>query len=154
MSWLLTPRKSSFYINTLQGIDTIKIHNNEYNFSLINKLIYGVFQDKIFKLGKLSINIQIIGDLITVIIIIVVLSISSFMVLSKQLLIGELAAIFSIVGSMLPSIGNIAFANIKIQGAKVAFERMYEFTSIEPEPKYGGKMPMKYLQILKILILN
>jgi len=132
-------KKSSFYINTLQGIDTIKIHNNEYNFSLINKLIYGVFQDKIFKLGKLSINIQIIGDLITVIIIIVVLSISSFMVLSKQLLIGELAAIFSIVGSMLPSIGNIAFANIKIQGAKVAFERMYEFTSIEPEPKYGGK---------------
>lgn len=126
-------KKSANYINTLQGIDTIKVHNKEQEFSVLNRLIFGVFQDKIFNLGKVSIDLQLIADFVSVIIIIAVLSIGSFMVLSKLMLIGELAAIFSIVGSMLPSIGNLAFANIRIQGAKVAFDRMYEFTCIEPE---------------------
>jgi ATP-binding cassette subfamily B protein len=130
-------KKSGNYINTLQGVDTIKAHSKEHDFSMINKVIYGVFQDKLFDLGKVGINLQLITDAVSVIIIIAVLSVSSFMVLSKHLLIGELAALISIAGSMLPSIGNLAFANIRIQGAKVAFDRMYEFTSIEPEYKNG-----------------
>lgn len=126
-------KKSSNYINTLQGIDTIKSHNKEHEFSVLNKLIYGVFQDKLFNLGKVGINLQLISESISVVIVIAVLCLSSFMVLSKHLLIGELAALISITGSILPSIGNLAFANIRIQGAKVAFDRMYEFASIVPE---------------------
>jgi len=130
--------KSSNYINTLQGVDTIKVHNKELEFSVLNKLIYGVFQDKLFNLGKLGITLQFITDVISVIIIIGILSICSIMVLSKHLLIGELTALISITSSMLPSIGNLAFANIRIKGAEVAFDRMYQFTSIEPEYNYDS----------------
>ena len=55
-------RKISNYINTLQGIDTIKAHNKEHEFSKLNKLIYGVFQEKLFNLGKVGINLQLITD--------------------------------------------------------------------------------------------
>jgi ATP-binding cassette, subfamily C, bacteriocin exporter len=128
-------KKTSNYINTLQAIDTLKLHNKEDDFSTLNKQIYSLFQDKIFNLGRVGINLQFITDLVSVIIIITVLGLCSFMVLSKQLHIGELAALISISGSMLPSIGNLAFANIRIQGANVAFDRMYEFASISPEYK-------------------
>lgn len=135
-------KKSSNYINTLQGIDTIKAHNKEHDFSISNKLIYGVFQDKVFKLGKLGVSLQLVAEIASVVVIISVLAISAFMVLSKQLLIGELTALISIVGALMPSITNLAFANIRIQGAMVAFDRMYEFASIKPEYEHHALVEM------------
>jgi len=132
-------KKTSNYINTLENIDTIKSYCKEEKFSIINKLVYGVFQDKIFNLGKVSINMQLITEFFTVIIFSTILSICSFMVINSSLTIGVLTALFSIIGGTLPSIGNIAFANIRLQGAKIAFDRMYEFACIEPE--YKLKLP-------------
>jgi ATP-binding cassette, subfamily C, bacteriocin exporter len=126
-------KKIGNYINTLQGVDTLKIHNKEAEFSKLNKLIYGIFQDKLFDLGKIGISLQFITDVISVAIIISILFITSFMVLAKQLLIGELTALLSISASILPSISSLAFANIRLQGAQIAMERMYEFASVEPE---------------------
>lgn len=51
-------------------------------------------------------------------------------------------AIVSIVGSLVTSVINTAMANIQFQEAKIAFERMYEFSSAEPEyePKTTSSM--------------
>nr|WP_307777156.1 ABC transporter ATP-binding protein [Flavobacterium panacis] len=46
-------------------------------------------------------------------------------------------AILGIVGSLLPSIANLALISIPINEAKIAFNRMYEFASIEKENKEG-----------------
>ncbi len=44
-------KKTSNYINTLNGIDAIKTYNKENEFSQNNRIIYGAFQDKLFNLG-------------------------------------------------------------------------------------------------------
>jgi ATP-binding cassette, subfamily C, bacteriocin exporter len=46
---------------------------------------------------------------------------------------GVFMAVFSLSSSILPAMATIAFTNIQLQGARVAFERMYEFSSIEKE---------------------
>ena len=49
-------------------------------------------------------------------------------------------AIFGIVGSLLPSIANLALIAIPINEAKIAFNRMYEFASIEKENEEGEQI--------------
>ena len=46
-------------------------------------------------------------------------------------------AILGIVSSLLPSIANLALISIPINEAKIAFNRMYEFASMEKEPEGG-----------------
>lgn len=135
-------KKTSNYINTLNGIDTIKTYNKEDEFSQINRNVYGVFQDKLFDLGKVGIKLQVVCDLASILLIMLVLGGSAFLVLSGRLKIGELTAVISISASMLPAIGNIAFANTRLQGARVAFDRMFDFTSIEPEYRSGDASPL------------
>jgi ATP-binding cassette, subfamily C, bacteriocin exporter len=62
-----------------------------------------------------------------------VFGISSWMVLVKTLQLGEMVALLSMAGSIMPSINRLVAANIQIQEARVAFDRMFEFTSLPPE---------------------
>ncbi len=126
-------QKTGNYVNSLEGIDTIKIANKEQNFARLNKSIYGIFQEKIFSLGKLGISVQLLCDIIEVAITITVLIVSSFMVFSGSLMIGEVLAVLFILMNVLPAVGSLAFANVRLQGARIAFDRMYEFTGIQPE---------------------
>jgi len=57
---------------------------------------------------------------------------------ASQMLAGEMSAgifmaVFSLSTSILPALANIAFTNVQLQGARVAFERMYEFSSMDKE---------------------
>lgn len=123
----------SNYIDTIQGVEVIKNQSKENVFSKITEAVYGNFQDKAFELGlignRFGLNTQVIGVLAMV----GVLALASQLVLRGQLLLGELVAIFSMAGGLFPAIEAIAKANIQIREAKIAFDRMYEFTSIEPE---------------------
>ncbi|WP_457617972.1 ATP-binding cassette domain-containing protein [Lutibacter sp.] len=47
--------------------------------------------------------------------------------------LGELMAVLGIAGSLLPSITNLALIAIPINEAKIAFNRMFEFASIQIE---------------------
>lgn len=66
------------------------------------------------------------------------------MVFSESLMIGELMAVLFIANNALPSIGSLAFSNLKLQGARIAFDRMHEFTSIKPE--HDASESKKYLK--------
>jgi ABC-type bacteriocin/lantibiotic exporter with double-glycine peptidase domain len=125
--------KSSNYVNTMQGIDSVKAYNREELFADINKRVYGHFQDKVFHLGKTGIRLQMAAEIFGVIITVAVLGAGSWLVVEEKLSIGSLMAVLGISGSIFPAITSLAFANITLQGAKVAFDRMYEFTSIKPE---------------------
>ncbi|MFY0591394.1 peptidase domain-containing ABC transporter [Roseivirga sp.] len=123
----------SNYVDTIQGVEVIKNQSKEPIFGKITETIYGHFQNKAFDLGlignKYGISTQIIG----IIAMSGVLGLSSFLVVKEQLQIGELVALFSMAGGLFPAIEAAASANIQIREAKIAFDRMYEFTSIEPE---------------------
>lgn len=127
----------SNYINTIQGIATIKNDNKQAVFSKTNEYIFANFQDKIFSLGKINITLSWQSGLASVAFLIGVLIYTSIQVFNKEIKLGELMAILGIVGSLLPSIANLALISIPINEAKIAFNRMYEFASIEKEKEEG-----------------
>lgn len=125
------------YINTIQGISTIKNDNKQEVFKNLNQTVFGIFQEKIFNLGKINIRLSWQSGLSSVFFLIGVLVYTSIQVFNKEIKLGELMAILGIVGSLLPSIANLALISIPINEAKIAFNRMYEFASMEKEPEGG-----------------
>ena len=127
----------SNYINTIQGISTIKNDNKQDVFNKINEVIFANFQDKIFNLGKINITLSWQSGLASVLFLIGILVYTSVQVFNKEIKLGELMAILGIVSSLMPSIANLALISIPINEAKIAFNRMYEFASIEKEKEEG-----------------
>jgi ABC-type bacteriocin/lantibiotic exporter with double-glycine peptidase domain len=123
----------SNYISTLQGIEPIKNSNKQELFSTTNKNIYETFQNNIFSLGTIQIKISFLANVFGVVFIIAVLTFLSICVLQGHLKTGELIAVLTMLGSLLPSVARLALISIPINEAKIAFDRMFEFTGIEPE---------------------
>lgn len=138
------------YINTIHGIETIKIDNKQPIFNKLNEHIFDNYQEKIFNLGKINISLSWQSGLANVIFSIGILIYTSIQVFNNEIKIGELMAILGIVGSLLPSIANLALISIPINEAKIAFNRMYEFASIEKENEEG----LEIFEINKISIQN
>ncbi len=126
----------SNYVDTIQGIATIKIANKETFFSNLTRSVFGYFQDQIFRLGKVGIGFGLWANVIGVLFSVTVLVFSSILVLNSEIQIGALVAIFQMTSQLIPSANRLALTNIQIQEARVAFDRLYEFTSLEPE-EYG-----------------
>lgn len=123
----------SHYVDAIQGISTIKSNNKEDFFDRLNKRFYSNFQEKIFDLGLLHNRFNFLSELLATAFIIAIFAMASLMVLKKSLLAGELIAILSITSGLIPSLNRLVLANIQIQEARIAFDRMYEFASILPE---------------------
>lgn len=123
----------SNYISTLQGIEPIKNYNKQALFSSTNNIIYGKYQDAVFSFGKIQIKLGFIANSFGVLFLLGVLLFSSHQVLENQLKIGELMAILGLCSTLLPSIANLALISIPINEARIAFDRMFEFTGIAPE---------------------
>jgi ABC-type bacteriocin/lantibiotic exporter with double-glycine peptidase domain len=127
----------SNYINTIQGIATIKNDNKQDVFNKTNEVVFANFQEKIFNLGKINIALSWQSGLASVFFLIGVLIYTSIQVFNKEVKLGELMAILGIVSSLMPSIANLALISIPINEAKIAFNRMYQFASIEKEKEEG-----------------
>ncbi|QLC67279.1 peptidase domain-containing ABC transporter [Flavobacterium sp. LPB0248] len=140
----------SNFINTIQGISTIKTDNKQSIFNQLNRQIFAHYQNQIFNLGKINISLSWQSGLANVMFIIGILIYSSLQVFNKEIKIGELMAILGISSSLLPSIANLALISIPINEAKIAFHRMYEFASIEKENEEG----LKIYSIQQISIQN
>ncbi|MBX2944236.1 MAG: peptidase domain-containing ABC transporter [Cyclobacteriaceae bacterium] len=121
------------YVDTIQGIATVKAANRESFFEKVNKHVYGFFQNKIFELGKLNLRFGLLNEITGVVFMLVVFGLSSWMVLKETLQLGEMVALLSMAGSIIPSLNRLAIANIQFQEARVAFDRLFEFASIKPE---------------------
>jgi len=123
----------SNYIDTIQGISIIKSQNKENFFTGKINAIYGSLQDETLELGKIGNNFSITTDFLGLSLNVVLISVASFLVLNKQLKTGEMIAILSLVNSLLPAVARLSQINIQFQEANIAFDRMYDFTSVEPE---------------------
>ncbi len=123
----------SNYVSTMSGIAEIKNFNKQLSFADLNKRIYGAFQDKVFSLGKINIRLSFIAGFTGVVFLSFVLIYNSYLVYTDKILIGGLMAILGISTTLLPSISNLALVAVPLNEAKVAFNRMFEFTSVSPE---------------------
>lgn len=121
------------YISTLQGIEPIKNYSKQDLFASTNNIIYSKFQDNIFSLVKIQIRLGFIANGFGIVFLLGVLLYSSYEVLYGNLKMGELMAILGMSSTLLPSIANLALVSIPVNEGKIAFDRMFEFTGIEPE---------------------
>jgi ATP-binding cassette, subfamily C, bacteriocin exporter len=121
------------FVDTMQGVADIKSMNKQGFFEKINATVYGNFQQKMTDLGHLNIKFSWVSEVAGVVFMITVFGLSSWLVLTKELKIGEMVALLSMAGSVIPSAIRLVVANIQIQEALVAFDRMFEFTSMEKD---------------------
>ncbi|MDF1550098.1 MAG: ABC transporter transmembrane domain-containing protein, partial [Bacteroidales bacterium] len=113
-------QSESNYISTMNGVSVIKNFNKQDFFADSNKNIYGNFQEKVFKLGKINIRLGLVSGIAAVIFLIIILAYNSFLVFSDTLKLGELMAILGISSSLVPAISNLALIAVPINEAKVA----------------------------------
>jgi ATP-binding cassette subfamily B protein len=132
----------SYYVDSIQGISTIKVNNKEEFFDRLNKRLYSNFQKRIFSLGFLNNQFNFLSEILATAFITTVFALASFMVFEKSLLLGEMIAILSIASGLIPSLNKLVLANIQIQEARVAFDRMYEFASVDPEISNDTNAPI------------
>lgn len=130
----------SNYITSMQGIATIKNNNRQTIFQKINQIIYGNFQEKAFNLGKINVRLSVFSGVFSVLFLMGILVYTSILVYDETMQLGELMAILGIAGSLLPSVASLALISIPINEAKVAFDRMYEFASMDKEQKGTTKI--------------
>ena len=123
----------SKFIDTINGIDTIKSLNKEPLFTKVVNTVYNFFMQKTYNLGILGARINLLITIGSSVLLTAIISWSAYLVLEQQLLLGQMMAIITLIGSLGVSVINISMANIQLQEARVAFERMYEFASSSPE---------------------
>lgn len=132
------------YISTLQGIEPIKNYNKQPLFSVSNIGIYKQYQDKLFSLGTIQMRLSFFANTFGASFITVILLFCSYQVLGSHLKVGELIAILGMCSSLLPSIANLALISIPVSEARIAFNRMFEFTALEKEPGTGNNHPFLF----------
>lgn len=121
------------YIDILKGINIIKSSNKEKVFSRIVKRVYDYFQMCVFRLGIWGNKIDLITQIMNTLVIMALIWWTSHLVLANNLMLGQMMAIITLITGISGSATKIALANIRYQEANIAFDRMYEFTSILPE---------------------
>ena len=139
----------SNFINTLRGITEIKSLNWQSLYENRNKSIFSMFQERAFSLGKIKIKIGMIINLAGTLYMIGLLLYISLEVMGTRMTQGELMAIVSLSSTLLPSVMNLALVSIPLSEAKVAIERMFEFTHLQPEEAITDAKECKH-QISKL----
>ena len=143
----------SNFIDSLRGINEIKSLNWQNDYSAKNKNIYSEFQDRIFRLGKIKVKLSLLTGLAGTLYLIIILVFSSIQVMSSKMTQGELMAIVSLSSTLLPSVLNLALISIPFNEAKVALNRMFEFSQIDPEeedPKNDDELEIRKISLGKI----
>jgi len=121
------------YINSLRGIAEIKSMNWQKLYTARNKSIFTNFQERAFSLGKIKVTLGMLTNLAGTLYLMVLLVYASLKVMDSVMTQGELMAILSLSSTLLPSVMNLALIAVPLSEAKVAIERMFEFTRISPE---------------------
>lgn len=123
----------SNYIDTIQGISVIKSTNKESIFGDRIGTFFRQFQSNSIALGKTGNKFNLIIEVLATLIVVSIMVETAYFTLEKQLKIGEMMAVLSIGIGLIPSCTRLMLTNLQIQEAKVAYNRMYEFTAVLPE---------------------
>lgn len=128
----------SNYIDVISGMPEIKNSSKQSLFEKITMTFYGNYQQKSFALGKVQVKFGFVAELLTVLLSLTLFGYTAFLYLQDQMALGTLIACLSLSGTITPSIIQISLFNIQIQEAKVAFDRMDEFSGLALEDLETG----------------
>jgi len=140
----------SNYISTIQGVGEIKGYNKQELFGKINTSVYGKFQNTVFLLGKIQIRLGFWANSFGILFLLAILSYNSYQVIDGGLKIGELIAILGICSLLLPAAANLALLSIPLNEAKIAFDRMFEFTNINSEHSDYEEDVIEYINSVEL----
>jgi len=141
------------FINSLRGVTEIKSMNWQNIYTAKNKSIFSIFQERAFSLGKIKIKLGMITGLAGTTYLIGLLVYTSMEVIWTKMTQGELMAILSLSSTLLPSVMNLALVSIPLSEARVAIERMFEFTRLKSESE-GFTAPVEETVIRQISLEN
>lgn len=140
----------SSYIDSLKGIDEVLGFCVSDKFTLLNKNLFENFQERIKQLGftqaKLSFFADISGSALTAFILIF----GAVYVIKDKLMLGQMMASYSLLAGILPSINRFVSANISLQGANIAAQRLRDILLVEKE-KNNGTLRFQIKERLEIL---
>jgi ATP-binding cassette subfamily B protein len=126
-------QNESNYIDTIKGIEAIKINNKQNNFIELTKKFYSNYKENSYTLGKISLSYQFTTQTIGAIFIVGLIIYASHLVINYNFTSGGVIAILQLSSLLMGSIGGLAMLNIQLQEAKVALNRMFEYTNINEE---------------------
>jgi len=123
----------SQYIDTLQGIADVKATGQEALFAGLTQALFGRLQAAVYGLRQVGLRFGTAAEVLGAVFTTGILALAAYLVVQKALTVGELVGILSMVGTVVPAVGSLALTNLQLQEARVAFERMYEYSKNEPE---------------------
>ena len=107
---------------------------------------YTHLQEEIFRLGRVAVRFGSVLAIAGAMIVTGVLAWASILVLGDAMGMGAMVAILQMIGMIVPSAQALATANVDFQEAKVAFDRIYQFTSLSPNTTLQ-KRPQRVLSV-------
>lgn len=122
------------------------MHNRQPVFQRVTTAVYQLFQEAILSLGKVSIRFNLWTELVSTIFVVGIITMSSILVLREALSMGSMIAILQMIGILMGGVVSVAMANIDLQEARIAFDRMFEFTTIPSEYEEEGDSPEAQVQ--------
>lgn len=140
----------SQYIDTIRNIDSVKAGGQEPFFKRVTQASYGALQARAYHLSQVSLGFGTVTDLTGTVLIGAILSLAGYSVVTGSLKLGEMVALLSMVGSIIPAVSSLALANIQWQEASIAFDRMFEYTLIQPEAAAPTDAPLPVVEELKL----
>lgn len=143
----------SNFISTITGIATIKNFGRQDIFGKLNRMLYSIFQDRVFSLGKTQIRIGVLSGIASVLIMTGLVAYGAMSVFHGRMTTGELMAVLGITGSLFPAIASLALVAIPVNEAKVAFDRMFEIIGAGENTDKSHEVPVLH-DVKKLCIEN
>ncbi|NIG54894.1 peptidase domain-containing ABC transporter [Chitinophaga sp. Cy-1792] len=133
-------QSESFYISTLSGVEAIKNFGKEPLFTALNQQVYTNYQDSVFRLGGIRIRLGFLANTAGILFLIAVILFTGMGVMNGHIRMGELMAILGGASILLPAVADLALASISFNEAVVAFNRMFEFLTVEKEKLHHDQL--------------
>ena len=129
----MNSKVTSQFVETINGIETIKAFNQEKNEETKTDKLYKKFLKKIFNGGILSLSQQTVTMFVAVVGELVILWVGTACVIKGNLMLGELITFNALLGYFINPIKNLINLQPSIQTAVVAADRLGEILDIAPE---------------------
>lgn len=150
----MNSKVTSQFVETINGIETIKAFNQEDNEKEKTDKLYKKFLKKVFNGGVLSLSQQTITMFVAVVGELVILWVGVAYVIKGELTLGQLITFNALLGYFIEPIKNLINLQPSIQTAVVAADRLGEILDITPEYNYEHEQLNDKIKFDKISISN
>ena len=150
----MNSKVTSQFVETINGIETIKAFNQEDNEKEKTDKLYKKFLKKVFNGGVLSLSQQTITMFVAVVGELVILWVGVAYVIKGELTLGELITFNALLGYFINPIKNLINLQPSIQTAVVAADRLGEILDIAPEYNDEQDQSDNKIRFSKVSISN